>query len=167
MTSYLKDLGPCPCVRPKSNGLREEETEAAIKPEDILPANQKDLAPKDEKSKRASNFLKEVLFSHLPIFLLKTFEVRCCSLGLCYGLFLSAEQVRGRLSSGEYKGFLECMKGLKNQTMSMDKLLQLVGNYFSAPERLYLLRRFDDTVRLSFSVDVYACPCASRHSFRF
>ena len=52
-----------------------------------------------------------------------------------------AEQVKGRLSSGEYKGFLECMRGLKNQTMNMSKLLQVIGNYFSAPERLFLLRR--------------------------
>lgn len=61
MTSYLKDLGPCPCVRPKSNSRREEETESAAKPEEILPSNQKDTAPKDEKSRRAANFLKEVL----------------------------------------------------------------------------------------------------------
>ena len=64
--------------------------------------------------------------------------------------FFRAEQVRGRLSSGEYKGFLECMRGLKNQTMDMKKLLHSVANYFSAPERLYLLRRFLHISSLDF-----------------
>ncbi|KAG0608502.1 hypothetical protein M758_8G111000 [Ceratodon purpureus] len=113
MTSYLKDITPCPCVRPKLNSRPDEEMQSTIKPEDILPADQKGSVPKDEKNTRAANFLKEV---------------------------------RGRLSSGEYKGFLECMRGLKNQTMDMKKLLHSVANYFSAPERLYLLRSFGEFV---------------------
>jgi hypothetical protein len=82
------------------------------------------------------------------------------------GSFFLAEQVKGRLSSGEYKGFLECMRGLKNQTMDMKKLLQLVGNYFSAPERLYLFRRFLHFFT-RFSVDVFACLSAPHHFLRF
>lgn len=55
MTSYLKDLDPCPCVRPKSNSRCEDECEAAGKAEDLMPA-----VPKDEKRKGAIDFLKEV-----------------------------------------------------------------------------------------------------------
>lgn len=67
----------------------------------------------------------------------------CDFLLMIFAMGLSAaKQVKGRLSSGEYKGFLECMRGLKNQSIDMNRLLQSVGNYFSAPERLYLLRRF-------------------------
>jgi hypothetical protein len=51
-------------------------------------------------------------------------------------------QVKAHLSVGEYKGFLECMRGLKNQTINMSNLLQLISNLFSAPERLFLLCRF-------------------------
>jgi len=34
------------------------------------------------------------------------------------------------------------MRGLKNQTINMSNLLQLISNLFSAPERLFLLCRF-------------------------
>lgn len=114
MTSYLKDIGVCPCARPKLTSTKAEvEAQAAVNPEDILSSDHKEGLPSEEKNKRASNFLKEV---------------------------------KGRLSSGEYKGFLECMRGLKNQTMNMSKLLQVIGNYFSAPERLFLLRSFGEFV---------------------
>lgn len=65
MTSYLKDLDPCPCVRPKLNIRCEDECEVAGKAEEIMPAVSKDAAPKDEKRKGAADFLKEVLY--LPI----------------------------------------------------------------------------------------------------
>jgi hypothetical protein len=80
MTSYLKDIGPCPCVRPKPNSHREEETQAAVKPEDILPADPKDTAPKDEKNKRAANFLREVVYTISLVtcqFFLKALKVKC------------------------------------------------------------------------------------------
>jgi histone deacetylase complex regulatory component SIN3 len=56
------------------------------------------------------------------------------------------KEVKAHLSVGEYKGFLECMRGLKNQTINMSNLLQLISNLFSAPERLFLLCRFGDFV---------------------
>ena len=76
MTSYLKDIGPCPCVRPKANCCHEEMQA----PEDILPADQKDKAPKDENNKRAANFLKEVLYTVSFVdcqFVLKVIEFKC------------------------------------------------------------------------------------------
>ncbi|KAL3680444.1 hypothetical protein R1sor_023400 [Riccia sorocarpa] len=56
------------------------------------------------------------------------------------------EEVKAHLSVGEYSRFLDCMRGLKNQLMSMATLLEAVANLFSAPERLFLLRRFGDFV---------------------
>ncbi|KAH8937953.1 hypothetical protein BDL97_16G056800 [Sphagnum fallax] len=58
----------------------------------------------------------------------------------------ASKPVKAHLSVGEYKGFLECMRGLKNQTINMSNLLQLISNLFSAPERLFLLCRFGDFV---------------------
>ncbi|KAG6543819.1 hypothetical protein Mapa_014659 [Marchantia paleacea] len=56
------------------------------------------------------------------------------------------QEVKAHLSVVEYKRFLECMRGLKNQLMSMATLLEAVANLFSAPERLFLLRRFGDFI---------------------
>ncbi|XP_073396887.1 regulator of telomere elongation helicase 1 homolog isoform X3 [Physcomitrium patens] len=136
-TSYLKDIGSCPCIGPKASNRCKEETEVAVMAEDIIPTDQKegtrkDAIPKDDKNRRAANFLKEV---------------------------------KGRLSSGEYKGFLECMRGLKNQSIDMNRLLQSVGNYFSAPERLYLLRSFGEFVPSKHRA-AYENLLAAKHSAR-
>ncbi|KAL2612609.1 hypothetical protein R1flu_024301 [Riccia fluitans] len=56
------------------------------------------------------------------------------------------EEVKAHLSVVEYSRFLDCMRGLKNQLMSMATLLEAVAGLFSAPERLFLLRRFGDFV---------------------
>lgn len=58
--------------------------------------------------------------------------------------FLS--QVRAKLSNPEYTIFMDCMKGLKQNTMKMCNVLELVANLFSAPERIFLLKRFGDYV---------------------
>lgn len=65
-TSYLKDIGSCPCIGPKASNRCKEETEVAVMAEDIIPTDQKegtrkDAIPKDDKNRRAANFLKEVL----------------------------------------------------------------------------------------------------------
>lgn len=56
------------------------------------------------------------------------------------------KEVKAHLSAPEYKGFLDCMKGLKQQIMSMTTLLETVASLFSAPERIFLLHRFGDFV---------------------
>lgn len=58
--------------------------------------------------------------------------------------FLS--QVRAKLSNPEYTIFMDCMKGLRQNTMKMCNVLELVANLFSAPERIFLLKRFGDYV---------------------
>ncbi|XP_057860129.2 regulator of telomere elongation helicase 1 homolog isoform X2 [Cryptomeria japonica] len=55
-------------------------------------------------------------------------------------------QVRAKLSDPEYSIFMECMKGLKQKTTVMDKVLEVVANLFCAPERIFLLKRFGDFV---------------------
>lgn len=63
MTSYLKDIGVCPCARPKLTSTKAEvEAQAAVNPEDILSSDHKEGLPSEEKNKRASNFLKEVSY---------------------------------------------------------------------------------------------------------
>lgn len=63
MTSYLKDIGVCPCARPKSTSTKAEvDAQAAVNPEDILSSDHKEGLPSEEKNKRASNFLKEVTY---------------------------------------------------------------------------------------------------------
>ncbi|KAH7331577.1 hypothetical protein KP509_20G041000 [Ceratopteris richardii] len=53
------------------------------------------------------------------------------------------EQVKARLSAPEYKGFVECMKGLKQDPKSV---FEAIANLFSAPERIFLLRRFGEFI---------------------
>jgi regulator of telomere elongation helicase 1 len=62
--------------------------------------------------------------------------------------FLS--QVRAKLSNPEYKIFMDCMKGLRQNTMKMCNVLELVANLFSAPERIFLLKRFGEYVPAQF-----------------
>lgn len=56
------------------------------------------------------------------------------------------KEVKARLSAPEYKGFVECMKGLRQQVMNIKTVLEAVANLFSAPERIFLLRRFGEFV---------------------
>ncbi|KAL9666278.1 hypothetical protein QQ045_000604 [Rhodiola kirilowii] len=51
-------------------------------------------------------------------------------------------QVKEKLSSAEYKDFVEFMKGLKSKAMKINYVLQSIANIFSGPERLPLRRSF-------------------------
>ncbi|CAM8999416.1 unnamed protein product [Rhodiola kirilowii] len=51
-------------------------------------------------------------------------------------------QVKEKLSSAEYKDFVEFMKGLKSNAMKINYVLQSIANIFSGPERLPLRRSF-------------------------
>ncbi|KAI5070881.1 hypothetical protein GOP47_0013132 [Adiantum capillus-veneris] len=56
------------------------------------------------------------------------------------------KEVKARLSAPEYKRFVECIKGLKQQVINIKTVLDAVANLFSAPERIFLLQRFGEFV---------------------
>ncbi|XP_031498031.1 regulator of telomere elongation helicase 1 homolog isoform X2 [Nymphaea colorata] len=56
------------------------------------------------------------------------------------------KQVRNTLSSSEYKEFVEFLKALRSKSMKASSVLESVAMLFSAPERLFLLKRFKDYV---------------------
>uniref|UniRef100_A0A7N0VD81 Regulator of telomere elongation helicase 1 homolog n=1 Tax=Kalanchoe fedtschenkoi TaxID=63787 RepID=A0A7N0VD81_KALFE len=55
-------------------------------------------------------------------------------------------QVKEKLSSTEYKDFVEFMKALKSKAMRINYVLQSIAKIFSGPERLPLRRRFKDYI---------------------
>ncbi|KAF3778448.1 ATP-dependent DNA helicase [Nymphaea thermarum] len=56
------------------------------------------------------------------------------------------KQVKNTLSSSEYKEFVEFLKALRSKSMKASSVLESVAMLFSAPERLFLLKRFKDYV---------------------
>lgn len=55
-------------------------------------------------------------------------------------------QVREKLSNAEYKEFVSLMTALKSKEMNVTLVLESIAGLFSAPERIFLLKRFKDFV---------------------
>ncbi|KAF3450771.1 hypothetical protein FNV43_RR06860 [Rhamnella rubrinervis] len=55
-------------------------------------------------------------------------------------------QVEGKLSSSEYKEFVNSMKALKSKVVKISEVLQTIARLFSGPERFSLFKRFKDFI---------------------